>query len=380
MALLNKMQLPTRPARAGAVRVMASSRKVEKVAIASSVVLSAAPAFAADEPVDSAVDTVINAVKATGEIVKSSISAVESGVKVLKEGYDVAAPVVQKAYNAAAPVVEQTVKVVSDAAAPVVKSALPALESTVGEAGKALEGSGVTSKSVEQAVSVVAKTTTEAATAATPFVTKFFQFLASSDPVTLGEYALGAVALTYLAPALFGGLGGSFRGYAGDLAAAAALDLLVNDGGALLVDVRTAKEKEGSGIPDLPSSASSRVVEVEFAVTEDKKLRSQLRDPSGIEAQVTALQIASLKKISKGSKLVIMDRFGPAARTVAKELNRKGYSKVYVLAGGFDGRQGWVQSKLQIKPAASLTAVSAPSIAKTVFTRGPKSLPAPKSS
>lgn len=49
------------------------------------------------------------------------------------------------------------------------------------------------------------------------------------------------------------------RGYAGELAPAAALDLLVNDSSAVLVDVRTPKEKEASGIPDLPSGASARV-------------------------------------------------------------------------------------------------------------------------
>lgn len=71
-----------------------------------------------------------------------------------------------------------------------------------------------------------------------------------------------------------------------------------------------------------------QVLEVEYAITEDKRLRSQLRDPSAIEAQVTALQIASLKKISKGTKVILLDRYGPAARTVAKELTRKGYGKV----------------------------------------------------
>ncbi len=273
---------------------------------------------------------------------------------------------------------------------------------------------------------------------AVPRLPQYLQFLATSDPVTLGEYALGAVALAYLSPALLGALGGSLRGYAGDIAPAAALDLLVNEGNVVLVDVRTAKEKETSGIPDLPSAASGKLVDVEYAVTEDKKLRGQLRDPASIEAQITALQIASLKKIGKGSKVVLLDRYGPAARTVAKEMSAKGYGKVYVIAGvcmcmrvrvcvracvracargcgfehtltlvrsgfmllqeedgdelrcvvvqchlsctpftgGFDGRGGWVSSKLQIKPAAVLSSAAPPSIAKTVFTR--RALPAPK--
>jgi hypothetical protein len=64
---------------------------------------------------------------------------------------------------------------------------------------------------------------------------------------------------------------------------------------------------------------------------------------------------------------ILLDRYGPAARTVAKELNRKGYNKVFVIQGGFDGRGGWVQSKLQIKPAANLsTAIAPPQVGAVV--------------
>lgn len=54
------------------------------------------------------------------------------------------------------------------------------------------------------------------------------------------------------------------------------------------------------------------------------------------------------------------------------------HAQVFVINGGFDGRGGWVSSKLQIKPAANLSPVSAP-VARTIFTRA-KALPAPKSS
>ncbi|GFH18619.1 HATPase_c domain-containing protein, partial [Haematococcus lacustris] len=76
--------------------------------------------------------------------------------------------------------------------------------------------------------------------------------------------------------------------------------------------------------------------------------------------------VSALKRINKGTKVVLLDRYGPAARTVAKELGRKGYTKVFVVAGGFDGRGGWVQSKLQIKPAASVMNAAPPSFSKTV--------------
>ncbi len=93
------------------------------------------------------------------------------------------------------------------------------------------------------------------------------------------------------------------RGYAGELAPPAALDALSNEGDAVLIDIRTAKEKEGSGIPDLPSGLSSKALEVEYAVTEDRKLRGQLRDPSGIEAQVTALQVRAGGRRMRSSAL-----------------------------------------------------------------------------
>jgi rhodanese-related sulfurtransferase len=49
--------------------------------------------------------------------------------------------------------------------------------------------------------------------------------------------------------------------------------------------------------------------------------------------QITALQIASLKKIGRGSKILLLDRFGNASKTVAKELSRRGFGRVFVVAG-----------------------------------------------
>lgn len=49
------------------------------------------------------------------------------------------------------------------------------------------------------------------------------------------------------------------RGYSDDLPSAAALNTLVNEGEAVLIDIRSSKEKEASGVPDLPSSATSKV-------------------------------------------------------------------------------------------------------------------------
>lgn len=96
---------------------------------------------------------------------------------------------------------------------------------------------------------------------------------------------------------------------------------------------------------------------------------------------MTALQIAALKRVNRGSRIVLLDRYGPTARAVAKELARRGFGKVFVVAGGFDGRSGWVQSKLLVKPTASAFSGS-PNLLRTLSTRsvntGRKALPAPR--
>lgn len=78
-----------------------------------------------------------------------------------------------------------------------------------------------------------------------------------------------------------------------------------------------------------------------------------MRDPSYIESQVTALQIASLKRIGRGTRVLLLDRNGASAKAVAKELARRGFGRVYVIEGGFDGRGGYVQSKVRAPAAAA---------------------------
>lgn len=57
--------------------------------------------------------------------------------------------------------------------------------------------------------------------------------------VVLAEYGLGALALYYLGPALLGAAFGSLRGFAGEVTAAQALDLVGSDGSAVIIDIRT---------------------------------------------------------------------------------------------------------------------------------------------
>lgn len=262
------------------------------------------------------------------------------------------------------------------AAGPVVKQVTPEITKAV---TSAIENTGIDLNAVTSTTSTVVKVASEQAAAASPLVTKVVTFLSGQQPTLIAEAAVGFAAIYVITPVLFKGLVGSVRGFAGELTAVKALDVINNEGNVVLVDIRTAREKEASGLPDIASSASSKLVEVEYAFTEDRKLRSQLRDVGAVEAAVTALQVSALKRVNKGTKIVLMCRYGGSAKAVAKELAKRGFGNVFTVANGFDGRGGWVSSKLQIKPAATMYSTTSSS-GGSGFSFGTKSkaLPAPK--
>ena len=70
--------------------------------------------------------------------------------------------------------------------------------------------------------------------------------------------------------------------------------------------------------------------------------------------QMTVLQIAALKKVGKGTTVLLMDKNGGGAKAIAKELSGRGFRKVFVVNGGF---QGWTGSKLQTRLSTSVSAI-----------------------
>lgn len=63
---------------------------------------------------------------------------------------------------------------------------------------------------------------------------------------------------------------------------------------------------------------------------------------------MTALEIQALKRVNKGTKILLMDKNGSGtSKAVAKELAKLGFGSALIIAGGF---QGWTASKLQVKP------------------------------
>ena len=103
----------------------------------------------------------------------------------------------------------------------------------------------------------------------------------------------------------------------------------------------------------LAHPCAGKLVELELAAVAGK-LRSQLRNPGQLEVTVTALQIAALKRLGKGSSIYLLDRSGGTAKQVAKELASRGFGRVFVVAGGF---QGWQNSKLRTRPSSTVSRV-----------------------
>lgn len=66
--------------------------------------------------------------QSSGDFIRSSISAIDSGLKIAKDGYDAAEPYLEKGYTLAAPVVSEAVKLSAEAAAPLLQAASPYVE------------------------------------------------------------------------------------------------------------------------------------------------------------------------------------------------------------------------------------------------------------
>jgi len=309
---------------------------------------SEAPTLTKADPVDDAITAITSGVQSAGKAIKSGLGAVETAGGYVKKAADTVAPAVKTAADTTAPLAKKAAGLISDAASPVLKAAGDAIPAAGGKVEKLLSQQGIDTRPVVDAGSKAAKTVGPAAG-------KLLSWFLSQPLLTQAEALGAAAAAAYLAPPLLGALAGALQGYRGDLSAPAALNLISTARDSTLVDIRAVSEKETSGVPDLPGDAAKRLVELEYDVTEDKKLRGQFANPSAVESKVTALKIAALKRTKRGSPIVLLDKNGSLAKTVAKELAKQGYSKVFIVNGGFDGRGGWVQSKLKTSLAKTFS-------------------------
>ena len=106
------------------------------------------------------------------------------------------------------------------------------------------------------------------------------------------------------------------------------------------------------------------------------KVKGIVRNSKRVEAEIAALKISYLKRINKGSNIIIMDswvvfyillflqdfcgiyfflvhvifllvcRYSDSAKIVAKTLKVLGFKNCWIVTDGFSGGRGWLQSRL----------------------------------
>ena len=245
-------------------------------------------------------------------------------------------PLAERAVSAATPVVKAGVVGAGRAAGPIVSDAASKVSGAgcgaANSAGAAIKAQGI---DVEPAVGIVGKAAGAVGAAASsvlPSVDDVTGFLTTASPTELAEVAGGAAAIYLLSPVLLGVLGGVLRGYAGSTRPVEAYDL-VTSGKCVIVDIRA---DTGRGEIKVPRGKV-------LSIPREKLSGSFAGD---VEANLTALKVASLKGVKKGTKVLILDANGGGDATkVAKALASQGFGKTFVVQGGFNG---WANAGLAI--------------------------------
>lgn len=122
-------------------------------------------------------------------------------------------------------------------------------------------------------------------------------------------------------------------GYAGDITAVEAWELLAKKADAVLVDVRTTQEWEQIGLPDL--SGLGKVVQ----------RLSWMFLPSG-ERNSQFISEFSRLQVAKDTPVLLLCRSGGRSQAAAMALTQNGYCRCFNVAGGFEGASGWMASQL----------------------------------
>ncbi|KAK6925193.1 hypothetical protein RJ641_009519 [Dillenia turbinata] len=259
---------------------------------------------------------------------------------VTRQVFGVVADFVKSGVDAGLPILQQ-------AAEQALKIASPAISEASKKAEEAIQGSGFDTEPVVKAaktVTDVAQQTGKVIEKAKPIASSTVETVSSADPGTIVVTA-GVLFLAYLLlPPVWSAISISLRGYQGDLTPAQTLDL-ISTKNYLMIDIRSEKDKIKAGIPRLPAGAKNKLIAIPLEEL-PSKLRGLVRNPKKVEAELTALKISYLKKISEGSSIVILDSYSDSAKIVARYLRILGFKNCWVVADGFSGSRGWLQSQL----------------------------------
>ncbi|XP_015944026.1 calcium sensing receptor, chloroplastic [Arachis duranensis] len=260
---------------------------------------------------------------------------------------DAAQRVLEIVGNALKPGIDAAMPIVQQAGEEALKIASPAISEASKKAQEALQSTGVDPQPVITAAKTVVDTaqqTTKVIEGAKPIASATVETISSSDPTVIAGTA-GALFIAYLLlPPIWSAITFNFRGYKGELTPAQTLDLISTQN-YFMIDIRSEKDKDKAGVPRLPSSAKNRMIAIPLEEL-PSKLRGLVRNVKKVEAELAALKISYLKKINKGSNIVIMDSYSDSAKIVARTLTSLGFKNTWIVADGFSGNKGWLQSRL----------------------------------
>lgn len=281
----------------------------------------------------------------------SSLTEVEKTIDQVQEVgssfFDTTKNILEVVGNALKPGIEVAVPIVRQAGEQALKIASPAISEASKKAQEAIQSSGFDTQPVLSAAKTVtdaAQQTTKIIEEAKPIASSTVETISSAEPVVIVGTA-GALFLAYLLlPPIWSVISYSLRGYKGELTPAQTLDL-ISTKNHLLIDIRSEKEKDKAGIPRLPSSAKNRMIAIPLEEL-PSKLKGLVRNVKKVEAEIAALKISYLKKINKGSNIVILDSYTDSAKLVARALTSLGFKNSWIVADGFSGSRGWLQSRL----------------------------------
>uniref|UniRef100_A0A1J3HWU0 Calcium sensing receptor, chloroplastic n=1 Tax=Noccaea caerulescens TaxID=107243 RepID=A0A1J3HWU0_NOCCA len=291
------------------------------------------------------------AVSISKDQIVSSITEVEKTINQVQETgssvFDATQRVFQLVGDALKPAFDTALPIAKQAGEEALKLASPAFSEASKKAQEAMQSSGIDAEPVYNAaksVTDVAQQTTKAFEDAKPIASSTIDTISSADPSVIVVTAGTAFLAYLLLPPVWSLISFNFRGYKGDLTPAQTLDLLCTKN-YLLVDVRSEKEKDKAGIPRLPSSAKNRMIAIPLEELPNK-VKGIVRNSKRVEAEIAALKISYLKRVNKGSNIIIMDSYSDSAKIVAKTLKVLGYKNCWIVTDGFSGGRGWLQSRL----------------------------------
>ncbi|KAJ4713304.1 Calcium sensing receptor chloroplastic [Melia azedarach] len=339
-----KLSLPSTPSLSSTQRASPKSQsKPNSVLLPTSTTFSILALFNAPDEVKALTLDKDQIVSSLDEVEKTIDRVQEAGSSFL----DTAQKILDVVGSTLKPVVDVAVPIAKQAGEEALKIASPAISEATKKAQEAIQSTGVDTEPVLTAAKTVAdaaQQTTKVVGEAKPIATSAVETMTSGDPVVIVGTA-GALFLTYLLlPPIWSAITFNLRGYKGELTPAQTLDLVTTQNH-LMIDIRSEKDKDKAGIPRFPPSAKNRVVSIPLEEL-SSKLRGLVRNVKKVEAEIVALKISYLKRINKGSKIIIMDSYSDSAKIVARVLTSLGFKNCWIVADGFSGRRGWLQSRL----------------------------------